>query len=292
MRTLLLDGTTYKAPADVTVLRGSAHQLEATPTQTLSGVAPLVREVVGRWGAIAHDRRVGRSHLHSDVQRTGCHGAVDLALRATTQVGATAGPSVPGRIRWDASDSGTGISRYDLQRSTDGGAHWTSITLSPVTRKDALVTLSPGTAYRFRLRAHDPSGNVSGWATIAFRPAAVQENASGVTYAGSWTTVSSTNFWGGHLRRSDAFGESVSYTFSGRAVAWVAPVGSARGKVRVYIDGVLKTTIDLGSTPGAVRRVLYATDFSASGRHTIRIANLATSGRPLMDHDAFIVYGS
>ena len=103
--------------------------------------------------------------------------------------------------------------------------------------------------------------------------------------------VSSTNFWGGHLRRSDAFGELVSYTFSGRAVAWVAPVGSARGKVRVYIDGVLKSTIDPDDAgrraPGAVRHGLLGV-----GRHTIPIANLATSGRPLMDHDAFIVYGS
>src|SRR4029079_11675172 len=32
---LLLDGTTYKTPANVTVLRGSSHQLEALPTQTL-----------------------------------------------------------------------------------------------------------------------------------------------------------------------------------------------------------------------------------------------------------------
>ena len=180
--TLLLDGTTYKVPADVTVLRGSAHQLEATPTQTLSGA---VRSFV-KWsdgGARSHtivasaDRTFTATYSGPDVTAP----SISL-LRATTQVGATAGPSVPGRIRWNASDSGTGISRYDLQRSTDGGAHWTSITLSPVTRKDAFVTLSPGTAYRFRLRAHDAAGNMSGWATIAFRPAAVQENASGVTY--------------------------------------------------------------------------------------------------------------
>jgi hypothetical protein len=167
-----------------------------------------------------------------------------------------------------------------------------SVTLSPVTRTDALTTFAPGSSYRFRLRARDGAGNVSAWSTISFRPAVIQENASGVSYAGTWATVSSTNFWGGHMRRSDAFGEAVSYTFTGRGVAWVAPVGSVRGKVRVYIDGVLKTTLDLGTATGALRRVLYVTDFSSSGRHTIRIANLGTSGRPLMDHDAFIVYGS
>jgi hypothetical protein len=213
-------------------------------------------------------------------------------LRSTTQVGATAGPNVPGRIRWAATDTGAGIARYELQRSTDGGAHWTAIALAPVTRTDALVPLTPGTSYRFRVRAQDGNGNWSAWATTSFKPAAVQENASGVSYAGSWTTVSSSNFWAGHLRRADAFGEAVSYTFTGRAVAWVAPVGSVRSKVRVYVDGVLKTTLDLGTATGAYRQVLYATDFSGVGKHTIRIANLGTSGRTLMDHDAFVVYGA
>jgi len=211
-------------------------------------------------------------------------------LRATTEVGATAGPTIPGRVRWNASDSGSGITRYDLQRSTDFGAHWTTIPLSPVTRKDATSWLSPGKAYRFRVRAHDAAGNVSGWSTITFRPALVQENAAGVSYTGSWIAVYSSEASGGHVRRADAFGESVSYRFSGRAVAWVAPVGSTLSKVRVYIDGVLKATIDIGELPEAARRVNFAYDFSGTGTHTIRIANLATSARPFMDHDALIVH--
>jgi len=289
---LLLDGTSHKAPANVTVLKGSSHQLEAPSTQTLGGV----HRTFVRWSDSG-----ARSHTivaSSDRTLTATYSGPDTTapsitlLRASMQGGATAGPNVPGRIRWNASDSGSGITRYDLQRSTDGGAHWTSITLSPVTRKDALVTLAPSTSYRFRLRAHDAAGNVSGWSTISFKTYVRQENASGPTYAGSWTSVSSADAWGGQVRRADAFAESVSYTFTGRAVAWVAPVSPAYGKVRVYIDGVLKATLDLGALGTGSRRVMYAADFSGSTRHTIRIANLGTSGRPLVDHDAFVVYGS
>jgi hypothetical protein len=90
------------------------------------------------------------------------------------------------------------------------------------------------------------------------------------------------------VRRNARFGASVSFRFTGRAIAWVAPRGGTRGKVRVYVDGVLKATVDLGLGSGP-RRIVFVSDFGGSTTHVIRIANLATSGRPYLDHDAFVL---
>ena len=65
----------------------------------------------------------------------------------------------------------------------------------------------------------------------------------------------------------------------------VAPRGAGYGLARVYVDGVLRTTVDLSAAAGD-RRVVFALDFGGNSTHTIRIANLGTSGRPLVEHDA------
>jgi hypothetical protein len=78
-------------------------------------------------------------------------------------------------------------------------------------------------------------------------------------------------------------------TFTGRGVAWVAILGSARGKAQVWIDGTLATTVDLYRSSTHYRRVAFSRSWSTSGEHTIRIVVLATSGHPRVEVDALVV---
>jgi hypothetical protein len=66
-------------------------------------------------------------------------------------------------------------------------------------------------------------------------------------------------------------------------------VGPDHGAAKVYVDGVLVTTIDLHAASTTYRRVAYARSWSASGNHTLRIVVVGTAGRPRVDIDAFEV---
>lgn len=146
------------------------------------------------------------------------------------------------------------------------------------------------TTYRLRVRSVDRSGNRSAWAYgPTFRVRLTQESDAALSYAGSWSTGSSAFDSGGRHRTTNRSGASVSYTFTGRSVAWVADRSPSLGKAKVYVDGVLRATVDLGSSSTAWRQVVYGRTWTSSGRHTIRIVCAGTSGRPRIDLDAFVV---
>jgi hypothetical protein len=68
----------------------------------------------------------------------------------------------------------------------------------------------------------------------------------------------------------------------------VAALGPGRGSAAVYVDGKYRATISLASTTYRARQVVYATSWSTSGVHTLRIVNLGTAGHPRVDVDAFV----
>ena len=67
----------------------------------------------------------------------------------------------------------------------------------------------------------------------------------------------------------------------------IAPKGSSRGTVRVYIDGTSIGTVSAYRSSSQSKIVLFARNWSSSGSHTIRLLVLGTSGHPRFDIDAF-----
>lgn len=63
--------------------------------------------------------------------------------------------------------------------------------------------------------------------------------------------------------------------------------GPARGQVKVYVDGVYATTVDLYSTTTTYRSVAFARTFSTYGTHTVKLVVVGTAGRPTVILDAF-----
>ena len=202
----------------------------------------------------------------------------------------TVHPNIPVRLTWTGSDGGTGLARFELQRQVDGGG-WVAIggirALKATTQQ-----LAAGHAYRFRVRAQDGSGNWSGWKYgPTFTLAAFAESSPRVTYAGAWSTSTWSVWWGGKARFASATGASATLTFTGREVIWVAARGPDRGTARIYINGVLERSIDVGSQTATKADIVFRKAWATSATRSIRIVVTFTPSRHRIDVDGFAVLG-
>ncbi|MGH3074697.1 MAG: hypothetical protein ACRDQC_07220 [Gaiellales bacterium] len=135
-------------------------------------------------------------------------------------------------------------------------------------------------------------GLIGGFIVPVLEPVTpTDENSPKITYSGSWTRHASNGAWNGNVMSSSAAGDSARFTFTGRRLWWIAPMGVGGGKARVFVDGQLKATVDLGVQPGSFtrRQTAYQQSWPASGTHTIRIVIVGTTGRPRVDIDGFAV---
>jgi hypothetical protein len=194
------------------------------------------------------------------------------------------------------SGTGTGdITRYELQRSTNGGAY-VGVALPSATATSVTDRLTPGNAYQFRVRAQDQLGNWSAWQQGQnFNVGAYQESDSAIVYTGTWHTQRFSSAYGGSLNyASGAKSQQAKFTFFGGEVAWITQKGTNRGMAEVYLDGVKVSTVDLYSDPGQPRKVVFAKkDLDPTVEHTLEVRalgtqNSASSGKRV-DLDAFVV---
>jgi hypothetical protein len=197
------------------------------------------------------------------------------------------GTSIPVRIKWSATDL-SGVALYQLQHQTNGGA-WSAVTLASATATSVVQSLTFGTSSRYRLMATDGVGNASDWVYgPTFTPTISQESSGAIAYTGSWTTAATTSASGGSLKYTTQAGASATFSFVGQSVAWIAFLGPDRGSATVYIDGVLKTTINLNAATSSSRRVAYAFTWATNGSHTIKVVAVGTAGHPRIDVDGFV----
>jgi hypothetical protein len=200
------------------------------------------------------------------------------------------GTSVPVKVAWTGTDNVSGIAAYTLERSADGGASYTGLSLDSPTATSRSTTLAAGiTSHRFRVKAMDAAGNASApKAGPAMTVSLVDDASAKVVYRGAWTRSTPASASGATLHSTTSAGASAKISFTGRAIAWVAPEGSSRGKAAVYLDGRRVATVDLRDA-AASKVVVFAKTFASSGQHTLRIVASGTAGRPRVDVDAFVI---
>lgn len=202
------------------------------------------------------------------------------ALRTGTQLGQT---NVPVSASWQATDAGSGVTAEQVELVRDNGQ---TVPVSMVGPSIAQGFVPPTIPWRFRVSATDAIGNVGTHVqSDPFVATLNQENANGVAYTGTWKRVSLSGSSGGSVRYATAKGATAKLSFTGRSVAWVAPLGTNRGTAKVIIDGVVVATIDLGA-PAQSRMLVFSRTWLTSGSHSIKVKVLGT-GR--VDLDAFIV---
>jgi hypothetical protein len=191
------------------------------------------------------------------------------------------------RVRWSGSDATSGIARYELAQSVDGGP-WTSLgqQLSGTSRD---LWLSTQHTYRFEVRAWDRAGNRSSFRVgPESRLSRYAETTAAATYAGTWSTQTGASLWGGSAKRSSSSAASVRVTLTGRHLAWVSAVGPDQGKAEIWLGSTRLATVDLYSPTPGPRRIVWVGGWTTSASRTFTIRVLGTPGRPRVLVDGFL----
>jgi beta-galactosidase GanA len=116
-------------------------------------------------------------------------------------------------------------------------------------------------------------------------------------YTGNWSHVNNQSYTGGDYQKSESFsdttGDSMTVTFTGTAVQWIAPRASNHGIADVYLDGNQVAAVD-GYSPGTeFQQVLYSVSGLPDTTHTLKIVVSGTknpaSGGTFVSIDAINV---
>lgn len=221
--------------------------------------------------------------------------------------------AVPVTFSWKGSDA-SGTVRYSLESETGANGPEDVFVNSTQTSYAAPVGSNGNqdcgggnwSIFQWNLTASDPSGNTTTNAVNGGRIRLTQDSNLAdsanyatqptIAYAGSWG-VSSCACWSDRtVHRTSTKGASATITpqpFTGfpdlknHHVGLVMHKGPDRGKFQVYVDGALRTTVDLYAPTSQPRMIVWQTAFLDYG-HQIRIVNLATAGRPRIDLDAVL----
>lgn len=195
-----------------------------------------------------------------------------LALRTGT-VNTTA---VPLTLNWKATDT-TALKEVRLTAPV-------AATYGP-TVTSAAHTAKSGAATAWSLTAYDRAGN-TGTAAVAGTPVILQETSA--TKSGTWTAKSSASYLGGKSYTSSAKNASLTWTFTGRSVAWTVSRAATSGQANIYVDGTKVTTVDLKSATTKYRDAIWTKTWTSSAKHTIKIVVVGTSGRPTVTTDGLV----
>jgi hypothetical protein len=107
-----------------------------------------------------------------------------------------------------------------------------------------------------------------------------------------WARTTCVCAIGDTMLRTSRMNASLSTVVNGHGrkehVALVMAKGPKRGKAAIYFDGTLATTVDTYATANKNRVVMWDRELTGTGNHTVKVVNLATSGHPRIDIDAYL----
>jgi len=211
--------------------------------------------------------------------------------RVTLPTGRGIGTGVPVSIAWNAAtDIGSGVASYELQRSVDGGA-WATMPKATALSRSTILTMPRNRTYQFQVRAVDAAGNAGAWRTTgAFRLAVAQETTRALSFVkGTWSNTTSPSYDGKGARSSRTVNGIARFTFTGSTFAWVSARSPVRGAASVYVNGVLVGSVDTYSAGSAARLMVFSKTWTSSARRTVEIHVTGTPGHPRVDLDSFVV---
>jgi len=100
---------------------------------------------------------------------------------------------------------------------------------------------------------------------------------SRISYSGAWATYSTTSAWKSSYGRTSSSGGSVTLTFFGTRLNWIAMKGTTTGLADVYLDGVFQTTVDLSAPIASYQQDVWSTGDLSEKVHTVRIVRSSAS---------------
>lgn len=289
-----LSGSTYYTTADVTVGWSATTPSVFVKAYELLVDGKAVATTAGGSSSAKATLAVGRHTVQ--VRATHLSGKTSLSAAATVVADRTAPvfstkpglslrtgtvntAAVPLTLKWKATDA---VQLRDVRLTAPVARTYGPTTVS------ASHTAKSGTSTTWRTTAYDRAGN-SAAASVAGTPVILQE--SSAKRSGTWTTKSSSNYLGGASYASGTKNASLTWTFTGRSVAWVVSRASTSGQAHIYVDGVRTATVDLKSSATAYRQAIWTTSWPASAKHTVKIVVAGTKGRPTLTTDGLVYLG-
>jgi hypothetical protein len=221
---------------------------------------------------------------------------------------------LPVNFKWRGSDN-SGSVRYTLEQ-TDGNSGTyevlTNTTQTSYTSISANDDQSCGggntTYFQWDLVARDPAGNETSKVIYGGQMRLTQDSnvvdqtgyapAARINYSGSWALANCRCWSGGQTHKSTAAGAAATIRLDNNYVGFRDPTypahvglimhtGPDRGKVKVYVNGVLKKTVDTFAATSRPRVMVWQA--SVNQGDVVKIVNAATPGRSRIDLDAVVV---
>jgi hypothetical protein len=112
-------------------------------------------------------------------------------------------------------------------------------------------------------------------------------------YLGTWSTVAGAGASGGSDKRCSTNSGSVTVTFTGRQLDWIATTGSEMGQADVSLDGGAAVTVDLSGADTVYQQKVWSTGMLGAGTHKLEISwSEGNAPGAYIDVDALEVLGS
>jgi hypothetical protein len=209
-------------------------------------------------------------------------------------IGGTGTYGIPVRLSWtagsDPAGTNSGVAGYDIQQSVNGAAFTTIAHTTGLGTTFSLTLSNTSKTYRYRVATRDNSGNLSTFATgPTFKAISYNELNAVIKYSGTWYYATAPTYIGQHAKYATAAGASATATIIGNRVGWLGRKGPTSGTAKVYVDGVLKATINMYAATTQIRQLLFTYSWSAIGTHKLKIVVSGTAGHPRVTLDQILV---
>lgn len=193
-------------------------------------------------------------------------------------------------INWNGSDPlpGSGMLGYQVMYRIKPYTTWNN--WKPLTTtKSALFPGAQGKTYQFIARGRDKAGRFGAWSDI--RQTAVPVNETFGAYRGSWSSITawSSPRYAGTAKWTKTRGASATFTATGKSYSLLVTRAPSSSAAKVYVNGRYVKTVDTGSSTTQFRQAIPLGSYSTAAKRTIRINNVATSGRPYLEIDGLLV---
>jgi hypothetical protein len=123
-----------------------------------------------------------------------------------------------------------------------------------------------------------------------------QQTDTRIKTTGIWTKYTKSAASGGSYGRSSTSEASVTITFTGVRLDWIAMTGTTTGFAYVYLDGATTptATIDLHASAAKYQVMVWSTDLLSDGTHTVKIVRDDTDSAAgqFITIDALNVWGT
>jgi len=206
------------------------------------------------------------------------------AFMLGTQVGAATAPVL---VSWLAHPVPPECA-FQLNRMA--GGERSGVELSTERAQAARVTALSGVRQQYLARARACEGPSGAWVWgPAFALGIVPDTSPRLVAGHNWSESPLRGAQGGTVRFAVARGATMSFTFTGRAVSWIAPRRPSDGEAVVALDGRPVALVHLHADSLQLRRVVWDARFQQVGTHHVTITVVGTPGHPRVDVDSMLV---